>query len=106
MLAADLRVISTAARVLPGFQQIGTHPGGGAFTLPHRTAGREVAAALGLFGEEVSGARAVEYGLAWAAYDDDRVEAETIGLATRVAADPELARRVVLAFHLTPGLHR
>jgi len=78
MLAADLRVISTAARVLPGFQQIGIHPGGGAFTLPHRTAGREVAAALGLFGEEVSGARAVEYGLAWAAYDDDRVEAETI----------------------------
>lgn len=98
MMAADLRVVSTTARILPGFQQIGLHPGGGAFTLLHRTAGREVASALGLFGEEVSGARAVELGLAWAAYDDDQVEAEAIAMAGRVAADPELARRVVLAF--------
>ena len=31
---------------------------------------------MGLFGEEVSGERAVELGLAWAAHDDEHVERE------------------------------
>ena len=71
-LATDLRIVSRTARLLPGFAQIGIHPGGGHFTLLNRVAGREAAAALGLFGEEVDGERAVALGLAWAAYDDER----------------------------------
>ena len=74
-LATDLRIVSRTARLLPGFAQIGIHPGGGHFTLLNRVAGREAAAAMGLFGEEVSGDRAVALGLAWAAYDDEDVEA-------------------------------
>lgn len=104
-LATDLRIVSRTARLLPGFAQIGIHPGGGHFTLLARVAGREAAAAMGLFGEEVDGARAVELGLAWAAYDDADVEGEAFALARRVARDPALARRLVASFrHQTaPG---
>jgi enoyl-CoA hydratase len=98
MMATDLRIVSPTARILPGFQQIGIHPGGGHFTLMNRTAGREATAALGLFGEEVTGKRAVELGLAWEAVEDAAVESRAHELAARVAKDPELARRVVLAF--------
>ncbi|WKV15922.1 enoyl-CoA hydratase-related protein [Janibacter limosus] len=66
--------------------------------LLHRTAGRETAAAMGLFGEEVRGEQAVERGLAWAAVDDDAVEQTARDVAARVAADPQLARRLVQSF--------
>lgn len=104
-LATDLRIVSRTARLLPGFAQIGIHPGGGHFTLLGRTAGREAAAAMGLFGEEVDGERAVALGLAWAAYDDEEVEPQAIAMATRVAKDPALARRLVTSFRLqtAPG---
>jgi enoyl-CoA hydratase len=97
-LATDLRVVSRTARLLPGFAQIGIHPGGGHFTLLARVAGREAAAALGLFGDEVDGERAVALGLAWAAYDDGDVEEQALALARRVAQDPALARRMVASF--------
>jgi enoyl-CoA hydratase len=99
-LATDLRIVSRTARLLPGFAQIGIHPGGGHFTLLSRVAGREAAAAMGLFGEEADGERAVQLGLAWAAYDDEDVEREARGLARRVARDPALARRLVASFRL------
>jgi len=56
------------------------------------------AAALGLFGDEVDGDRAVALGLAWAAYDDEHVESQAKTLAARVAKDPALARRLVTSF--------
>jgi enoyl-CoA hydratase len=97
-LATDLRIVSRTARLLPGFAQIGIHPGGGHFTLLDRVAGREAAAAMGLFGEEVNGDRAVALGLAWAAYDDADVEERALAAAARVAADPALGRRMVASF--------
>lgn len=97
-LATDVRIVSRTARLLPGFAQIGIHPGGGHFTLLNRVGGREAAAAMGLFGEEVDGERAVALGLAWAAYEDDEVDARAVAMAARVAKDPELARRVVASF--------
>jgi enoyl-CoA hydratase len=97
-LATDLRIVSRTARLLPGFAQIGIHPGGGHYTLISRVAGREAAAAMGLFGEEINGERAVELGLAWAAHDDADVEAESLRLARRVATDPPLARRLATSF--------
>jgi enoyl-CoA hydratase len=97
-LATDLRIVSRTARLLPGFAQIGIHPGGGHFTLLNRAGGRETAAAMGLFGEEVSGERAVALGLAWAAYDDEQVEPEAVAMAARVARDPALARLLVASF--------
>jgi enoyl-CoA hydratase len=97
-MAADLRVVSRSARLLPGFAQIGIHPGGGHFTLLARAGGREVAAAMGLFGQEIDGLRAVELGMAWAAHDDADVLPEALALAAGVAADPDLARRMVVSF--------
>src|SRR5690349_5721972 len=87
-LATDLRIVSRSARLLPGFAQIGIHPGGGHFTLIERVAGREAAAALGLFGDEIDGDRAVALGLAWAAYDDGDVLGRALGMGGRVGEDP------------------
>lgn len=97
-LATDLRIVSRTARLLPGFAQIGIHPGGGHLSLLHRVAGREAAAAMGLFGEEVDGDRAVDLGIAWSAHDDAEVDDAARAIARRSAADPELARRLVRSF--------
>lgn len=103
LLATDLRIVSTDARILAGFMRIGVHPGGGHFTILGRLAGREAAAAIGLFGEEISGARAAELNLAWEAVPDGEVEARAEALARRVAADPELARRAVASMRAQLG---
>src|SRR3954466_12731213 len=95
LLAADLRIVARDARLLCGFLKRGMHPGGGHFVILSRLIGREAAAAMALFGEEIDGSRAVELGLAWESVDDDAVENRALELATRVAADPELARAAV-----------
>ena len=95
LLATDLRVVATNARIIAGFTRIGLHPGGGHFTLLGRLVGREAAAAIGLFGAEVSGTRAAELGLAWEAVDAAEVDARARELASTAAKDPELARRVL-----------
>ena len=97
-LATDLRVVSRSARLLPGFAQIGIHPGGGHFHLLERVAGREAAAAMGLFGEEITGEQAVGLGLAWSAHEDGEVEDAARAVVARSAADPDLARKVVRSF--------
>jgi enoyl-CoA hydratase len=91
-LAADLRIVATDARLMAGFLRIGVHPGGGALTLLHRIAGREAAAAIALFGEELSGVRAWELGLAWEALPATDVEERALELASVAAGDPELSR--------------
>lgn len=96
--AADLRVVADNARLLPGFQRIGLHPGGGYFVLSGRAAGREATAAMALFGEEVSGRRAADLGFAWEALPDEAVEDRALELARRAAADPELSRRTARSF--------
>jgi enoyl-CoA hydratase len=95
LLAADLRIVARDARLLCGFLKRGLHPGGGHFVILSRLIGREAASAMALFGEEIDGDRAVELGLAWESVDDAAVESRAIELATRVAADPELARAAV-----------
>ena len=101
--ATDLRVVATDARIMAGFLRIGLHPGGGFFVLSGRTAGRETTAALGLFGEEVTGRRAADLGIAWDAVPDADVEPRAIELATRAGADPELARRTARSFRSELG---
>ena len=103
LLATDLRIVAVDARIIAGFLRIGIHPGGGHFTLLDRLAGREAAAAIGLFGEEISGTRAVELGLAWEAVPDGEVESRAIELARRVARDPALARRAVTSMRSQLG---
>ncbi len=103
MLATDLQVVADDARLIAGFVRIGIHPGGGFFTLAGRLGGRRAAAALGLFGEEVSGRQAVELGLAWEAVPDHQVEDRALELAARAAGDPLLVRRAVESFRTELG---
>ncbi|WP_369130333.1 enoyl-CoA hydratase-related protein [Modestobacter roseus] len=103
LLAADLRIVARDARLLCGFLKRGMHPGGGHFVLLSRLVGREAAAALALFGEELDGAAAVRLGLAWETHDDDAVEDRAHELAARVARDPELARLAVTSFRTETG---
>jgi enoyl-CoA hydratase len=103
LLATDLRVVAEDARIIPGFARIGLHPGGGHFTLVNRLAGRETAAALGLFGQEVDGTRAAQLGLAWEAVPDTEVDDRARSLAQLVARDPELARRATHSFRTELG---
>jgi enoyl-CoA hydratase/carnithine racemase len=95
LLATDLRIVARDARLLCGFLKRGMHPGGGHFVILSRLIGREAAAAMALFGEEINGDRARELGLAWESVDDAAVEDRAMELARRVAADPELARVAV-----------
>lgn len=103
MMAADLRIVAQHARITAGFLRLGLHPGGGHFTLIGRSGGREAAAAVGLFGQDVSGGRAVELGLAWEAVAEDRVEPRAMEIATGIASDPELARAAARSFRLELG---
>ncbi len=102
-LAADLRVIATDARLIAGFMRIGIHPGGGNFVLTARTGGRDAAAASTLFGQEISGARAREIGMAWEALPDPQVETRAIEIASVPARDPALARMTVKNFRQELG---
>jgi enoyl-CoA hydratase len=103
LLAADLRIVARDVRLICGFLKRGLHPGGGHFVILSRLVGREAAAAMALFGEEVDGERAVQLGLAWEAVDDDAVEARALELAGRVAKDPALARAAVGSFRTETG---
>lgn len=87
-LACDVRIVNARARFDPRFLKIGIHPGGGHTRLLDRLVGPERAAAMVLFGETVSGAAAVERGLAWECVEDDRLLARAAELATRAAAVP------------------
>lgn len=102
-LATDLRIVSNSARLMAGFLRIGIHPGGGFFTLANRIAGRETAAALGIFSEEISGERAAALGIAWESVPDEQVEARALELARVAAKDPLLTRRAVASFRTELG---
>jgi enoyl-CoA hydratase len=103
LLATDLRIVASNLRIIAGFMRIGLHPGGGHFTLLGRLLSAEAAAAVGLFGEEISGARAAELGMAWQAVEASEVDKRAFDLARTAAADPELARRVVLSMRRELG---
>lgn len=103
LLAADLRIIAYDARILCGFLKRGLHPGGGHFVLLSRLVGREAAAAMALFGEEIDGHKAVELGMAWESVDDSSVEDRALQLAAQIASDPPLAQIAAQNFRKETG---
>jgi enoyl-CoA hydratase len=102
-LATDLRVVADDAVLLSGFLPIGLHPGGGHTALLGRLGSRETASALALFGRRLTGAEAVERGLAWAAVPVGDVDTTALELAATPAADPALARRTAASLRTTNG---
>jgi enoyl-CoA hydratase len=99
--AADLRVVSPESRIISGFAKLGLHPGGGHLQLVASASSREAAAALCVFNQEISGARAVELGLAWEAVGDAEVEPRATEVAATAAADPDLARKMIESLRIT-----
>ena len=102
-LATDLRVVADDAALLSGFIPIGLHPGGGHTALLGRLGSREAAAALTLFGERLTGAEAVERGLAWTAVPAGEVDDAALALAAVPAKDPALARRTAASLRAVTG---
>ena len=102
-LAADLRIVADNARIIAGFGRAGLHPGGGFFALMTRLAGREVAAAMTVFDQELSGLRAAELGVAFEAVPDADVEERALELAQRCTRDAGLNRRTIQTLRKVAG---
>lgn len=102
-LATDLRIVAKDARLFAGFRRLGLHPGGGHFSLLNRAAGREAAAAIGLFAQEIDGETAVRLGLAWEATTADLVSDRAHEIVAALSHDPALSRRMVRNFRKETG---
>ncbi|MFC9767259.1 enoyl-CoA hydratase-related protein [Rhodococcus jostii] len=100
-LSADVRLAAEDALLVPGFAENGIHPGGGHFHLLERAAGRQAAAALGVFGRRLTGASAADTGLVWESVPVADLEDAAQRLAEPVARDPELARSLANSLRLT-----
>jgi 2-(1,2-epoxy-1,2-dihydrophenyl)acetyl-CoA isomerase len=87
-LACDIVLAARSARFIQAFCRIGLVPdSGGTYFLP-RLIGEARARALALTGEAVSAEQALAWGLIWRVVEDDRLQAEALDLAQRLAAGP------------------
>jgi enoyl-CoA hydratase len=102
-LACDVRIVARDAQFLGGFMSAGVLPGGGFYSFVSRLGGREAAVAMGIMKETVTGDRAVDLGLAWAAVDDDQVERTALVIAQSCATDPALSRKAISVFRIEMG---
>ena len=100
-LAADLRVATERSQFISGFAGVGIHPGGGHFHLIDRAAGRQTAAAMGLFAQPLDAVDAAAAGLIWAALPVDEIDDVVAGMCATLAADPALARAMKSTLNLT-----
>lgn len=104
-LACDVVLVSPGATFDPRFLDVGIHPGGGHLWRLARRVGVQGAAALVLCGDVLTGAEAVDHGLAWRCVPEDELEALAMRFATRVAARPaELVRRTKESLAASAGL--
>lgn len=100
-LAADVRLAAPDAQFVAGFGRLQIHPGGGNLYLLQRLGGTGLAAAMGIFDQPVSGARAAELGLVWRTVPADDLFADALALAAGPARAPKLARRVTASLRQT-----
>ena len=102
-LATDLLLVTPDAVLDSGFLARGIHPGGGHIALLGRRIGYQRAAAMALLGRALSGAEAVEHGLAYAAYDAAELLPAALELVALAAKDPELTRKAKQSLTLELG---
>ncbi len=90
-LACDMRIVSEKARFISAFIRIGLVPDSGlAYFLP-RLVGLGRALEITATGEEVSAAKALEYGMVNRVVAPDQLDAEALALATKLAQGPTYA---------------
>ena len=90
-LVADFRVTSEDARFSANFTRLGIHPGFGLSVTLERVVGPQQAARLLYTGRRISGAEAVDIGLADLLVPTGEVLAAAIALAHEIAASAPLA---------------
>lgn len=90
-LSCDVRIASEKARFISAFIRIGLVPDSGlAYFLP-RLVGLGRALEIAATGDEVSAAKAFEYGMVNRVVSPDALEAETLAFATKLAQGPTFA---------------
>ena len=104
-LATDLRLAADDTKLISGFAPVGIHPGGGHLHLLARAAGRQTAAALGMFARTLSGAEAKAVGLVWDAVPRADLDDLVAATCAPLRKDPELARAIKASLnHTTTSL--
>lgn len=94
-LAADLRVVSPAARFAVNFAQIGIHHGFGLTATLPRAVGEQKAMDLLLTGRRIDGREAYRVGLADRLVEAEELPGAALELAGRIAAGAPLAVRSI-----------
>ena len=87
-LCCDLIVASESAYFLLAFVNIGLVPDGGSSLFVPTRVGMARASELSMLGERLPAGQALEWGLINRVVADDRLQAETAALASRLAAGP------------------
>jgi enoyl-CoA hydratase len=104
-LACDVVLAGESARFDPKFLDVGIHPGGGHLWRLSRRVGTQGAAALVLCGDVLTGAEAVERGLAWRCVPDADLADLATAFAERVAQrPPALVRRTKETLRASVGI--
>ena len=106
LLACDVVLCTPESRFDVRFLDLGLHPGGGQLWRLRQLVGRQVTAALVLFGEFLPGPEAERYGLVWRCVARGELLSESIRLARRAAErDPVLVARVKRTLDATASVH-
>lgn len=92
-MAGDFLLAATSARFIQAFSRIGLVPDLGATLLLPRAIGRARALRLMMTGEPLSGATALEWGLAIECVESDLLLERALAFAAQLAAGPTLALR-------------
>jgi enoyl-CoA hydratase len=101
-LACDVAIAVRGVTFESRFVRLGLHPGGGHTYLLQRTAGRQTASALALFGEALSADEAVTRGLIWRCVEDDKLLDAALSMASAAANVPrELTTRIKQSIEAT-----
>jgi 2-(1,2-epoxy-1,2-dihydrophenyl)acetyl-CoA isomerase len=90
-LACDFRIISEKARFISAFIRIGLVPDSGLGYFLPRLVGVGRALEITATGDEVSAAKALEYGMVNRVVAPEQLEAETLAFATKLAQGPTYA---------------
>ncbi|MDQ4112391.1 MAG: enoyl-CoA hydratase/isomerase family protein [Actinomycetota bacterium] len=91
----DVVLVRDDARISDNHANFGMVPGGGGSQRLARLVGRQRALGLLLSGDRLTGAEAVEWGLAYRSYDSDSFEAEVADFVARLAGRRSDALRCI-----------
>ena len=88
-VGCDVRIVTDRARFEPRFFGLGLHPGGGNTWMLRQLANWNTAAGMLLFSQSISGAEAVEKGLAWKCVEADSLVEEAIAFTANIRDLPK-----------------